>query len=61
MSNKIDSSVQEVSNLPAPAKKLYNDELQAELLELQTDTELLFRQLQSLSRQRLALAESGSN
>jgi hypothetical protein len=65
MSKKIESPREEVSSLIAPAKKLYNDELQAELLELQTDTELLFKQLQSLSRQRLsecaALTESGSH
>ncbi|CAN1212384.1 hypothetical protein TUMEXPCC7403_19400 [Tumidithrix helvetica PCC 7403] len=71
MSNKIDSPREEVSGLAAPTKKLYNDELHAELLELQSDTELLFKQLQSLSRQRLSeclteslsgsLTESGSH
>ncbi|MCA6504722.1 MAG: hypothetical protein ACK6CP_12930 [Pseudanabaena sp.] len=35
------------------AKKLYSEEVQAELAELQSDIDVLFQQLQSLSRQRL--------
>jgi len=43
----------DIPSLVAPAKNLYNETLREELLELQSDTDLLFKQLQSLSRQRL--------
>jgi len=43
----------DIPSLAAPAKNLYNETLREELLELQSDTDLLFKQLQSLSRQRL--------
>ncbi len=35
-------------------QKLYDEAIYAELQELKSDTELLFQQLQSLSRQRMA-------
>jgi hypothetical protein len=38
----------------ASPKKLYDEAIYAELQELKSDTELLFQQLQSLSRQRMA-------
>ncbi len=37
----------------ALAAKLYDEAIQAELQKLKSDTELLFQQLQSLSRQRV--------
>jgi hypothetical protein len=52
--NSIQPEIQpEILSLAAPAKNLYNESLREELLELQSDTDLLFKQLQSLSRQRL--------
>jgi hypothetical protein len=42
------------NNQQALAKKLYDEAIYAELQELKSDTELLFQQLQSLSRQRMA-------
>ncbi len=37
----------------ALSAKLYDEAIQAELQKLKSDTELLFQQLQSLSRQRV--------
>jgi hypothetical protein len=37
----------------ALSPKLYDEAIQAELQKLKSDTELLFQQLQSLSRQRV--------
>lgn len=58
MNKQMDSVRDDIPSLVAPAKNLYKDSLRAELLELQSDTDLLFKQLQSLSRQRLS--QSGS-
>lgn len=61
MSKQINSLQDEVLSPAAPKKSynnLYSDNLCAELLELQSDTEILFKQLQSLSRQSLDLATS---
>lgn len=41
------------SSSQSQPKKLYDDAIQAQLQALQTDTALLFQQLQNLSRQRL--------
>jgi len=40
------------------AKKLYSEQVQAELAELQSDIDTLFQKLQSLSRQSLTTAGS---
>jgi hypothetical protein len=58
MSKQLNSLPEEASSLTAPKKNLYNDSLQSELVELQTDIDTLLQQLQSLSRQRLT--QSGS-
>lgn len=47
-------------SLKAPSQNLYNDALRAELIELQSDTDLLFQQLQALSRHRLSQVGSHS-
>jgi len=44
--------------LNVTAKKLYSEEVHAELAELQSDIDVLFQQLQSLSRKRLTAAGS---
>jgi hypothetical protein len=44
--------------LTIPSSNLYNETLRAELMELQLDTDLLFKQLQALSNRRLS--QSGS-
>ncbi len=55
--NSLQNSLKEgVPDHVAPKKSytsLYNDSLCAELLELLSDTEILFRQLHNLSRQSL--------
>lgn len=58
MSKQVNSLQNAAPSLPLPSKNLYNDDVQTELLELQTDIDTLLQQLQSLSRQRLT--ESGS-
>ena len=58
MSKQVNSLSNEAPSLTLPNKNLYNDNLQSELLELQTDIDTLLQQLQSLSRQRLT--QSGS-
>jgi len=47
-----------MSTANATPKKLYSEQVQAELQELQSDIDVLFQQLQSLSRQRLTTAGS---
>jgi len=55
--NSLQNSLKDGVQSPVATKKsytsLYNDSLCAELIELQSDTEILFRQLQNLSRQSL--------
>ncbi|MEI6427825.1 MAG: hypothetical protein WCO45_05455 [Pseudanabaena sp. ELA607] len=55
---QVQSEAPKASNAQAPAKsvtkRLYSDEVHAELLELQTDIELLFKQLQGLSNNQLS-------
>lgn len=58
MSKSVDSLQNEAPSLTSPKKSLYNDNLQSEFLELQSDIDTLLQQLQSLSRQRLT--QSGS-
>lgn len=58
MSKSVDSLQNEAPSLTSPKKNLYNDNLQSEFLELQSDIDTLLQQLQSLSRQRLT--QSGS-
>ena len=53
MSKQTEAPIKEISTLNVTAKKLYSEEVQAELAELQSDIDVLFQQLQSLSRQRL--------
>jgi len=53
MSKQTESPIKEISTLNVTAKKVYSEEVQAELAELQSDIDVLFQQLQSLSRQRL--------
>ena len=52
MSKQTEAPTIEISTLNVPAKKLYSEEVQAELAELQSDIVVLLQQLQSLSRQR---------
>ncbi|MFN3925941.1 MAG: hypothetical protein ACK4QL_01155 [Pseudanabaenaceae cyanobacterium] len=48
------------ANKPSPErKKLYSDAIEAELNQLFSETELLFKQLQALSRQ--SLVKSGAS
>jgi len=59
----IEFSNQNVSSLTMAtkelaAKKLYSEQVQAELAELQSDIDILFQKLQSLSCQRLTTAGS---
>lgn len=58
MSKQTESPTKEISTLNVTAKKLYSEEVQAELAELQSDIDVLFQQLQSLSRQRLTTVGS---
>jgi hypothetical protein len=58
MSKPLNSFSIEAESLTNLKKNLYNDSLQSEFLELQSDIDTLLQQLQSLSRQRLA--QSGS-
>ncbi|PZV15966.1 MAG: hypothetical protein DCF20_09415 [Pseudanabaena sp.] len=51
MSKQTEALTKEISTLKVTAKKLYSEEVQAELAELQSDIDVLFQQLQSLSRQ----------
>jgi len=44
--------------LNVTAKKLYSEEVHAELAELQSDIDVLLQQLQSLSSQRMTLVGS---
>jgi hypothetical protein len=50
----------DLPSLKAPSQNLYNEALRAELIELQSDTDLLFQQLQALSRRRLSQVGSFS-
>ncbi len=54
----VQSETAKAASAQAPAKsatkRLYSDEVHAELLELQTDIELLFKQLQGLSNKQLS-------
>ncbi len=52
------SASTKMSTANAAAKKLYSEQVHAELEELQSDIDVLFQQLQSLSRQRLTTAGS---
>jgi hypothetical protein len=58
MVKQVNSLQSEAPSLVSPNKSLYNDNVQTEFLELQTDIDTLLQQLQSLSRQRLT--ETGS-
>jgi len=58
MSKQTEAPTQEISTLNVTAKKLYSEEVQAELAELQSDIDVLLQQLQSLSRQRLTAVGS---
>ncbi len=49
-----DEKPSDTPGLKAPSQNLYNDVLRAELIELQSDTDLLFQQLQALSGRRLS-------
>jgi hypothetical protein len=52
------SASAKMSTANASPKKLYSEHVHAELEELQSDIDVLFQQLQSLSRQRLTTAGS---
>jgi hypothetical protein len=58
MVKQVNSLQSKAPSLAVPNKSLYNDNVQTEFLELQTDIDTLLQQLQSLSRQRLT--ETGS-
>jgi hypothetical protein len=58
MSKQTEAPMKEISTLNVPTKKLYSEEVQAELAELQSDIDVLLQQLQSLSRQRLTTVGS---
>jgi hypothetical protein len=58
MSKQTEAPTKEISTLNVTAKKLYSEEVQAELAELQSDIDVLLQQLQSLSRQRLTAVGS---
>jgi ElaB/YqjD/DUF883 family membrane-anchored ribosome-binding protein len=58
MSKQTEALTKEISTLTATAKKLYSEEVQAELAELQSDIDVLLQQLQSLSGQRLTTVGS---
>ncbi|GBO54331.1 hypothetical protein APA_2279 [Pseudanabaena sp. lw0831] len=58
MSKQTEAPTKKISTLNVSAKKLYSEEVQAELAELQSDIDVLFQQLQSLSSQRLTTVGS---
>jgi hypothetical protein len=58
MSKQTKAPTKEISTLTVTAKKLYSEEVHAELAELQSDIDILLQQLQSLSRQRLTTVGS---
>lgn len=58
MSKQTEAPTKEISTLNVTAKKLYSEEVQAELAELQSDIDVLLQQLQSLSRQRVTAVGS---
>lgn len=60
MSKQTEALTKDISPLKETAKKLYSEEVQAELAELQSDIDVLLQQLQSLSRQRLTAVGSAS-
>ncbi len=60
MSKQTEALTKEISPLKTTAKKLYSEEVQAELAELQSDIDILLQQLQSLSSQRLTAVGSAS-
>jgi len=53
MSKQTEALTKEISPLNVTVKKLYSEEVQAELAELLSDIDVLLQQLQSLSSQRL--------
>jgi hypothetical protein len=53
MSKQTEAPTKEISTLNVIPKKLYSEEVHAELAELQSDIDLLFQRLQSLSSQSL--------
>ncbi len=60
MSKQTEALTKDISPLKVTANKLYSEEVQAELAELQSDIDVLLQQLQSLSRQRLTAVGSAS-
>ncbi|MBD2175807.1 hypothetical protein H6F42_02595 [Pseudanabaena sp. FACHB-1998] len=58
MSKQTEAPTKEIFSLNVTAKKLYSEEVQAELAELQSDIDVLLQQLQSLSSQRLTAVGS---
>jgi hypothetical protein len=59
MSKQTESpSNQDISSLSLVPKKLYSEEVQAEMAELQSDIDILLQQLQNLSSQRLTAVGS---
>lgn len=52
------SASAKMSTATSSPKKLYSEQVHAELQELQSDIDVLFQQLQSLSRQRLTTVGS---
>ncbi|ELS33844.1 MULTISPECIES: hypothetical protein [Pseudanabaena] len=58
MSKQTEAPSKEISTLSVTSKKLYSEEVQAELAELQSDIDILLQQLQSLSSQRLTTVGS---
>ncbi|WP_055073510.1 hypothetical protein [Pseudanabaena sp. 'Roaring Creek'] len=58
MSKQTEAPSKEISTLSVASKKLYSEEVQAELAELQSDIDILLQQLQSLSSQRLTAVGS---
>jgi hypothetical protein len=58
MSKQTEAPSKEISTLNVTAKKLYSEEVHAELAELQSDIDVLLQQLQSLSSQRVMLLGS---
>ncbi len=58
MSKQTEAPSKEISKLNVTAKKLYSEEVHAELAELQSDIDVLLQQLQSLSSQRMTLVGS---
>ncbi len=58
MSKQTEALTKEISPLNVTVKKLYSEEVQAELAELLSDIDVLLQQLQSLSSQRLTAVGS---